>query len=409
MNRLVFVNRFYAPDHSATSQLLTQLCQSLVESGQEVCVVCSRLSYSDQKTRHQERETIEGVSVRRLWSTGFGRRRLLLRMIDYLTFYMSLMWHVLFGISKRDLVVFKTDPPMMSAFLWPIVRIRRIRYINWLQDVFPDVARALSVRGMARPLFKLLSALRNAALKRAETNVVIGHRMHRLLSDAGIPQDRLDLITNWTPSDDINPVPRADNPLVSEWSLDDRFVIGYSGNLGRAHPVASIRAAIEHFQDDEHVRFLMIGSGFRYLLLKSWCAEQGFDHVLFRPYQPLEQLSESLSASHVHLVSLYPQLEGLIVPSKAYGLYAAGRPMIMIGDRSGELGMELANNCCGLSVAHDDPDSLITAIKRFRDDEQFRLDCEQNARALYENHYTLPQIREQWLRLIGRLNRAPGL
>ena len=150
MQRLIFVNRFFFPDHSATSQILTDLAFHLANTDREVHIVTSTQIYDDPKASLPISEIINDVHVHRVSSTKFGRAALLGRSIDYLSFYASL-WHCLIQIIQQgDIVVAKTDPPLVSVIGMFAARRKGARLINWLQDIFPETAvelgRALHAR-----------------------------------------------------------------------------------------------------------------------------------------------------------------------------------------------------------------------------------------------------------------------
>ena len=112
--RIVFVNRFYAPDHSATSQQLTDLAVELVTRGVEVRVVTSRLRYDGPGGLLPPRETLDGVSVYRVSTSAFGRSTLAGRAIDYATFYVAAAARLIALLRRGDAVVALTDPPLIS-------------------------------------------------------------------------------------------------------------------------------------------------------------------------------------------------------------------------------------------------------------------------------------------------------
>src|SRR5262249_23188636 len=132
-----------------------------------------------------------------------------------------------------------------------------------------------------------------------------------------------------------------------EWGLQHRFVVSYSGNLGRAHDSETILSAIAQIERipvlNPPITWLFIGGGSLYDSLQTEVKRLGLKSVQFRPYQSREQLSQSLSAADLHLISLRPELEGLIVPSKFYGILAAGRASIFIGDPNSEIARTLAH------------------------------------------------------------------
>ena len=245
--RYIFINRFFYPDHSATSQLLTDLAVALAESGEMVTVICSRQSYDDPQVELSPRERHQGVEIVRLWTTRFGRSNLAGRAVDYLTFYLSAAWRLLILIRKNDVVVAKTDPPMLSVLAGPIARLRGAKLVNWLQDLFPEVAMAVGPGkdGAMGPVYRFMKVLRDRSLRAADMNVVLGERMAERVLALGVAQDKVRVISNWADARVLKPVLHEENDLRSAWGLDGKFVVGYSGNLGRAHDYETLIDAID--------------------------------------------------------------------------------------------------------------------------------------------------------------------
>ena len=143
---IIFLNRFFYPDHAATSQLLSDLAFALADGGREVHVITSRQRYDEPESLLPARERIRGVEVHRVWTSRFGRNWLPGRTMDYLTFYTSAAW-TLFRLAHSDhVIVAKTDPPLISAVAAMVARLRGARLVNWLQDLFPEVAVASGLR-----------------------------------------------------------------------------------------------------------------------------------------------------------------------------------------------------------------------------------------------------------------------
>lgn len=159
--------------------------------------------------------------------------------------------------------------------------------------------------------------------------------MREKLLDIGIQNERISVIHNWVDASAIHPVPSEDNPLRKEWDLEGKFVVGYSGNLGRAHEFETILGAAVQRQSHKDIVFLFIGGGAQTHKARLASEAHGLTNILFKPYQPREALSFSLGVSDIHLVVLQPSMEGLIVPSKYYGIVTAGKPVIFIGNENG--------------------------------------------------------------------------
>jgi len=143
--KIVFLNRYFFPDHSATSQLLSDLTFHLASQGREVHVITSRQLYDEPDTPLLSKEVVNGVMVQRVWTSRFGRGSLPGRALDYLTFYLSTLFALLRTVSRGDIVVAKTDPPLLSLVVAPVAWLKGARLVNWLQDVFPEVAGAVGM------------------------------------------------------------------------------------------------------------------------------------------------------------------------------------------------------------------------------------------------------------------------
>lgn len=396
---VVFVNRYFSPDISATSQMLSDLAFGLARRGWRVRVLTSRQRYDDPGARLPAHEVIDGVEVVRLATTRFGRAGLPGRAVDYLTFYLSAAWTLLRSVRAGDIVVAKTDPPLLSILTSPIARLHRAHAVNWLQDLFPEIAAGVGLGGgrAAGLLFATLARLRDASLRGAACNVVLGDRMSRLVLDRGVPEDAIRIVHNWADGARITPVVPEHNRLRREWDLDGRFVVGYSGNLGRAHEFATMLAAIEATAAAAvPVTWLFIGGGSAFVELEAKVRALGLAHVMFKPYQPRERLAESLSAADVHLVSLRPELEGLIVPSKYYGIAAAGRPTIFIGDSDGEIARIVSRADAGLTVAPGDGAALARAVLDLAADPVRAAGMGRRARADFDEHFDVERAIASW-------------
>src|SRR5262249_36459882 len=259
---------------SATSQMLSDLAFALAERGWAVQIITSRRRYDAPAERLAPRQLVRGVTVHRIWTSRFGRAKLLGRAIDYATFYLSAAW-CLWRLAKAgDVVVVKTDPPMLSIMAAPMCWLRRVRFVNWLQDLFPEAAEALGVGGRAaRAGYAVLRRLRNRSLKAAYTNVVLGERMAGRLADLCISENRVHVISNWADGSVITPAEHVTNRLRSDWGLTGEFVVAYSGNLGRAHDIDTLLDAMSILEQEKRtvasdcqeqqrpVSWLFIGGG----------------------------------------------------------------------------------------------------------------------------------------------------
>jgi glycosyltransferase involved in cell wall biosynthesis len=395
--KLIFVNRYFHPDISATSQLVSALACDQAVRGREVHVVTSRQRYEDPAARLRSDEEHHGVQIHRVWSSRFGRGRLPGRAIDYLTFYFA-AWLKLWSLASRnDIIVAKTDPPLLSIMAASVARTRGAHLVNWLQDLFPEVAQSL---GFAIPFGGAIKWLRNRSLESAALNVAVGNlmasRVVRLVADPS----KVLVIENWADGRLIRPIPAKQNPLRDEWGLGDRFVVGYSGNMGRAHEFDTILGACEELRTDPGVAFLFIGAGHQKPFIETEALRRSLSNVFYQPYQPLERLAQSLSVADVHLVTLRANLEGLIVPSKVYGVAAAGRAIVFVGDIDGEIARTVAREECGLAIPAGDSRRLAAAIRDLRARRRDVEEMGDRARKAFDAQFDSRIALEKWDRAL---------
>ena len=283
-------------------------------------------------------------------------------MVAYLSFFVTSTTALLAEARKGDVILATTDPPMISVAGGLVATLRSAKLVNWLQDIFPEVAVALEVKGMAAFVAKGLTSLRNWSLRCAKANVAIGQvmatRIGSVLSGKCAPV----VIENWALDADLDLVPSGPEDFRVAWGLSDRFIVGYSGNLGRVHSWEPLFAAAEQLAHRQDIQFLFIGGGAGMRSLINSVAAAGLGNVKFLGYQPRESLSQTLRVPDVHIVSLKPALKGYVVPSKLYGVLAAARPVLFVGKTDGEVGTVIAKSGCGFAIEEHDVAGLAQAI-----------------------------------------------
>lgn len=394
--KLVLVNRYFAPDESATSRMLTSLAKTLGKTGCSVHVLASRNLHDDPSTRLPREETIDGVTVHRIRTSEFGRSNLAGRAVDYFTFYIAVTWRMFRLLRPGDVCIACTDPPMLSVAMLLPVRARRGVLINWLMDLFPEVAAELGVGIRKGAAMQAALWLRDLSLRYARVNVAPIRRMTGYLHSRGIAREKLVTINHWSDGDALHPVDRQLNRLRAEWGLGGRFVVGYSGNFGRAHDFGTFLDAAVRLKDREDIVFVFVGGGHQKSAIEAFIREKGLANVLMKPLQPRERLAEALGVADLHLISLLPSMEPFVVPSKLYGILAAGRPAAFVGDVHGEIGSVLREGNCGRSVSPGDAEGLARIILELKDAPELAAEMGRNARQLFEAGYTEPAGTAAW-------------
>jgi glycosyltransferase involved in cell wall biosynthesis len=261
-------------------------------------------------------------------------------------------------LPRPDVIVAETDPPLLGALAAVLKRRWGCRLIYNVRDLYPDIAEATG--GVRNPL--LLGLLRRAndyAYKRSDLIVTLGHDMADRIVNKGVPADKVVVVPDWVDCGRIRPL--ESNPFRRNFG--EKFVVMYSGNIGLSQQLEAVLEAADRLRDDERILFAMIGEGARKKWLEERARSMGLPNVIFLPYQPLENLAESLTAADLHLIPLAPGAAGCLVPSKIYGILAAGRPFIAMMEASAEVAQIAREDAVGFVVRPGDVDGLVGAIR----------------------------------------------
>ncbi len=399
--KVALLNQYYAPSEAPTARLLADLSGALVQEGHEVTVLCSRRSYVDPAATYPPRQRLDGVDVRRVVSTGFGRSGRVGRLVDYLSFLISAGLRLV-SMGKHDVVVSMTTPPMLTLVAVIAARLRGSRCVNWVMDIYPDVAFELGVLRRDSLAGRLFARASEFTLRRADVVVALGETMAKRLAASGAR--RVEVVHNWADGETIRPRSIDEHPFRKDWGWLEKFVVLHSGNMGLAHEFDTVVAAAELLREDETVLFAFIGGGPRKGEVEAEVTRRGLSNVCFRPYVPSAQLGRGLTSADVHLVTMRGRMPGLLVPSKLYGILAAGRPAIYVGPDDGEVPRILRDGQCGACVADGDPQGLADAVVDYKNNAQRRAEHGRRARRLFDERFS----RDHGLRKLIRAIVGPN-
>jgi glycosyltransferase involved in cell wall biosynthesis len=345
---LTLVNQHYYPDVASTGQHLTDLAEHLARRGVDVEVLTSRGHYVAGRVDAPARETRNGVRVRRVRTTAFGRTSRLGRIIDYATFYVRVLWVVCTEPGLAG-VIFLTTPPLLSVIGAIGRAVRGRRYGIWSMDLHPDAEMAAGMVRADSLVGRGLTWLNDRAYRGADFVVDLGPYMKARVVAKGVPVARTATVPVWG---HVEPTHGADGAaaLRASLGLEGRFVVMYSGNAGLVHDFDDILGAMQLLRDDRHVFFLFVGDGPRRGEIEAFASQHALTNFAYRPYFPRETVGDSLAVADVHLVSLRRPFVGISVPGKLYGIMAAGRPALFVGPEHCETADTIRDAGCGTVV-----------------------------------------------------------
>jgi len=398
--KVVFLNRFYWPDLAATAQMLTDLAEDLAAMGWSVTVIANDSPYDGSGDRLPHEESRNDVRILRVGGTNFGRHGLMGRVGAYASYMFGSLRQVMM-LPPQDVVVAMSDPPLLIALAVLIARLRGWRCVYWVQDLFPQIAAELGVLARRGLVYRLTERFSRALNRTCDLTIALCPRMAERMTAAGVRKERIAFVHNWADTTAIRPIDPADNPFVAAHGLLGKFVVLYSGNAGRAHRFDGVLEAARLLRDDPDVIFLFIGGGKRLPEIRMAVADAQLRNVRFLDYLPREELAFSLSAASLSLVTEEESVNGLLVPSKTYGILASGRPIAFLGSGASDAATVVREANSGFVLPPGDGEQLSRIIRRLRDNARLGSELGDNGRQAATAFYGRKVSTTRWADLVS--------
>lgn len=420
--KVLLLNQFFWPDVAATAQHAFDLARFLQERGSEVTAIASRSTYGKFGGSLSEFEVCDGITIHRVGTTRFGKAGLVSRSIDFVTFNLACLFKAV-SLPRHDVAICLTTPPFIVFIGWLLKVTRGTKFVFWTMDLYPDVPLAAGVLKRGSFAHRCFDWLDRFFLRRADRVVVLGRCMWDRVTAKGVASSRLELISPWADPLEVPAVlPRGlESPVKSlagarrsvahtgrlplnrfrtEWGIGDRFVIEYSGNCGIGHDVTSVCTAMLILREDDSIRWVFAGGGVMRPVLEDFIRSHQIGNVVMKPYQPRDRLGELISLGDVHLVLVADGFSGLLLPSKFYGIMAAGRPAIYVGPDDCEVARVIVERQCGFSMRNGDGQALVAAIQELRHDPSMALAMGLRGRRALEADYSMQRACSAWEKVI---------
>lgn len=383
--RLIFVTELFYPEESATAHILTKIAGKLIHDF-DVLVLTGPASYEERSHQNLNKSPIEKDNIERVWAPNLSKNNLLGRVIRFLVLTIGLGWRTLFRSRRTDIVFAVTNPAPLLVMLAMIRSFRRFRLVFLVHDVFPENSVAAGIIHRNHLLYPLVKRVFDWAYASADSVITIGRDMSEMLAKK-IPTraDKITLIENWADYPLVEKIPR-DQSMIVPMGLSTKIVIQYAGNIGRAQGLLEFVDLISGVKND-FAWYVFRGSGALSAALS--VATKDRENVFVDGAYSRSNQDQILAACDIALVILGPEMFGLGVPSKAYNIMAAGKPILYIGPRNSEIYRLVSENNIGWAFDWCDKDKLISLIGSFSM-EQIGLFSEMGGRArlLVEKKYS---------------------
>jgi colanic acid biosynthesis glycosyl transferase WcaI len=358
--KILVLNLYYPPDTSATAKMTAAFVAPLAGT-HDVTLICGRPSYDPTERRAWrlwQTERADGIRVIRVGSTDYPRTQMARRVLNYLTYVALSVPCALF--VHCDVVLAMTDPPFEGIVGAFVARWKRKPFVYNIRDMYPDMALGGSI---VEPglLPRLWEYLHRWALRRAARVVVLGEDMKARIVAKGVNADRIMIVRDGIDTVSItSPAPELDTEVIGAIRSNFRFVLLHAGNLGFYGAWETLLSAARELAGDG-VGLVFVGDGAQRARLEALASQA--PNIKFLPFFPAAKIASVLAAADAHVITIKRGLEGVVVPSKMYGILAAGRPVVAVAPRETDAAMLGVRDGFGVAADPDKSQDLMSAVR----------------------------------------------
>jgi len=362
--RILLITQVFYPDTVSVSQYLTDLAKKLVEDGHEVTVYTSCYPYEEKTHRYRKSENFQGVKIERLRQSSFGKRSTLARLVDFFTFYFSISIKLLFvNRNKFDVIVGTTVPPLLSFVGVIASKIKGIKFHYWVMDLQPELSISSGLIKKDSISAKFFTRLGDYIIRNSAIVISLDRFMTQYLCSRGAKRDSVKTIAVWPVMEKTYTGSRMSNPFRLENVFGDRFVIMYSGNHAYVHQLDTLLEAALILKEKSRYLFVFVGGGVRKKDVTEFKIKHNLANIVQLPFQPRENIHNSLGSSDIQVVILGNGQVGYTHPSKVYGAMYIGKPILYVGPTESHVA-DLINDLDGnISVQHGESQILAEKIE----------------------------------------------
>jgi glycosyltransferase involved in cell wall biosynthesis len=324
--RILLLNQCFYPDVVSTAQHLTDLATALAARGHEVTVIAGDRGYDDPATRFKRRERWNDIDIIRIPSLSLGKHSRWRRAFNFASFLFTCSLRLL--LTRRfDVVVALTSPPLISFLAALFVKLKGGNFCFWVMDLNPDEAIAAGWLAEKSVASRVLKRMLNYSVKVATRTIVLDRFMKERVVAKGCDAALVAIVPPWSHDDHVQYSAAGREAFRRKHDLADKFVVMYSGNHSPCHPLDTLVAAARALAERSEIEFCFIGGGSEHVKVR----QHRLNNVKCLPYQPLDELSNSLSAADLHVVVMGDEFVGIVHPCKIYNIMSVGTPTLYIG------------------------------------------------------------------------------
>lgn len=373
--KILEIPGYFYPEQMSSTQMDDDRYRAFAKAGieTELYAATPTRNVADDVRREYKKKRLEklydGQMTVHRYSLYREGKNPLLRAFRYLLQCIKQFNIALFAKDARkcNLIFTGSTPPIKGAMVALVKKLRKIKFVYNLHDIFPDslVGSGLAKKGGL--LWKIGRVIENFTYRNADKIIVISEDFKRNIMNKGVAEDKIVVVYNWVDTEKIKPVVKDENPLYDEFGISkDKFNVVYAGNLGNAQNVMLLVEAAKRLKDDDDIQIVIFGTGGIEQELKNVVNEQNLNNVKLLPLQPMERVPYVYGVGDACVVVCKEGLGGSAMPSKTWTIMSCGKAVLASFDE-GELKHIIEDNECGIFTNAGDTDSFVRAIKELKE------------------------------------------
>jgi hypothetical protein len=360
--RFLIITQVFYPDTVSVSQHISDLAFKLVEDGHFVTVFSSLYPYEEKNSIYKSKDFIKGVKIERLYQSSFGKKNIFTRILDFFTFYCAITFKLFFlNRDKYDVILGTTVPPLLSFIGVVIAKRKKIKFVYWVMDLQPELSISSGLFKKNSLYARLFTLLGNYIIKHSNKIISLDRFMTNYLLSRGA-KNNISTIPVWPVIDKIYHINRMTNAFRIENNFGDKIVIMYSGNHAYVHPLDTLLQAALKLQNNLKFLFVFIGGGVRKKDVTDFKKDNHLENIIQLPFQPRENIHNSLGSSDIQVVILGNGQVGYTHPNKIYGALYIGKPILYIGPKQSHIGDIIDELSGNIFVEHYEVERLVNEL-----------------------------------------------
>lgn len=395
--KIWIISEIYYPVKTSTGYYVTEIAESLASKGLDVNVICTSSIYNKgEYSSTLKEEVLNKVHIYRVYTCDVDKNNFTKRLFRLLYSSCKLFFKILSLVHTNDNILVVTNPAFLLLMM-PYVKWRKkIKYRILVHDIFPENLIAVKKIRSSSFIYKFLKLIFDFAYSNAETCISIGRDMNKVLNTKIKSTNSILFIPTWSENDRVFPIRKSETKLYRSLGLSGKFIFQFAGNLGHAQGLDNILAAIR-LMDNNNIHFLFIGGGAKYNTIREFIHDR--DNVSLIDFQDRSMQNDFLNACDVAIVTLSDGMYGLGVPSKSYNIMAAGKPILMVGERDSEIALCVKEYDLGWIIESNNPVALKDAFELIYAQRESFSSIQNNARCVADTIFAKKAILDKYYQL----------